>query len=98
MARYNLGYNLNVHAGVQFGFLLSAKRVYQDVESNVKDQFKGMELALPIGVGYDLMDRKINATVRYVIGLSNILDSSTETRHNNVFQVSVGVLLLRLNE
>lgn len=98
MARYNLGYNLNVHAGVQFGFLLSAKRVYQDVESNVKDQFKGMELALPIGVGYDLMDRKINATVRYVIGMSNILDSSTETRHNNVFQVSVGVLLLRLNE
>lgn len=99
MARYNLGYNLNVHAGVQFGFLLSAKSVNQlDEETDQKDFFKGMELALPIGVGYDLMDRKINATVRYVIGLNNIADFAGETRHNNVLQVSVGYLLFRLNE
>lgn len=98
MARYNLGYNLNVHAGVQFGFLLSAKRIYQDFESDVKDQFKGMELGLPIGVGYDLMDRKINVTVRYIIGLNNISDNSIQTLHNNVFQISAGVMLFRINE
>lgn len=98
MARYNLGYNLNVHAGVQFGFLLSAKSVFEDLEYDVKDQLKGLELALPIGVGYDLMDRKINVTARYNIGLTNISDVSGQTRHNNVFQVSVGVLLFRLNE
>ena len=40
MARYNLGYNFNVHAGFQFGVLLSAKSKPNDSaipETNVKD-------------------------------------------------------------
>lgn len=98
MARYNLGYNLNVHAGVQFGFLLSAKSVYQDFEGDVKDQFNSFELGIPLGVGYDLMDRKFNVTARYVIGLTNLSNTDIQTIHNNVFQVSVGVLLFRINE
>jgi hypothetical protein len=51
-----------------------------------------------MGVGYDLMDRKINVTLRYVIGLNNISDVVGQTRHNNVLQLSVGVLLFRVNE
>ena len=98
MARYNLGYNLNVHTGIQFGFLLSAKSVFQSEKFDVKDQFKGMELGLPIGVGYDFMDRKFNVTARYVIGLNNIAESTTQTRHNNVLQLSLGLLLFRVNE
>ncbi len=98
MARYNVGYNLNVHAGIQFGFLLSANQVYTDQKFDVKDQFKGVELGLPIGVGYDFMDRKFNVTARYVIGLSNISNNVGETRHNNVLQVSLGMLLFRVNE
>ncbi len=100
MARYNLGYNLNVHAGIQFGFLLSANQVYTDQKFDVKDQFKGMELGLPIGVGYDFMDRKFNVTARYIIGLNNIAQSDlpADVRHNNVLQVSLGMLLFRVNE
>lgn len=98
MARYNLGYNLNVHTGIQFGFLLSAKSVLQDNKYDVKDQFKGVELGLPIGVGYDFMDRRFNVTARYVIGLNNIAESDAITRHNNVLQLSFGMLLFRVNE
>lgn len=98
MARYNLGYNFNVHTGVQFGFLLSAKSIYTDFEQDVKSDFNGLEIGLPIGVGYELWDRKLNATVRYVIGLNNISNVTGQTRHNNVLQVSVGYLLFRINE
>ena len=100
MARYNLGYNLNVHTGIQFGFLISAKSVYTDQKFDVKDQFKGVELGLPIGVGYDFMDRKFNVTARYVIGLNNISQSDLagEVRHNNVLQLSFGMLLFRIDE
>jgi len=98
MARYNLGYNLNVHTGMQFGFLLSAKSVFQDAKFDVKDQFKGVELGLPIGLGYDFMDRRFNVTARYVIGLNNIAESDAITRHNNVLQLSFGMMLFRVNE
>ena len=98
MARYNMGYNINVHTGIQFGFLLSAKSVFQSEKFDVKDQFKGVELGLPIGVGYDFMDRRFNVTARYVIGLNNISESTTQTRHNNVLQLSFGMLLFRVDE
>lgn len=65
---------------------------------DVKEQFKGVEHGLPIGMGYDLMDRKINATLRYVIGLNTIANVAGITRHNNLLQVSVSVWLFRLNE
>jgi len=100
MARYNIGYNLNVHAGFQVGFLLSAKSKFNDdtlEEFDVKDQFKSVDFGIPVGVGYDFMDRKINATIRYVIPASNISVNSGvgEKRTNSVFQVSLGIMLYR---
>ena len=67
MARYNLGYNFNVHAGFQVGFLLSAKSKYNDDtlgEIDVKDQFNSVDFGLPVGVGYEFMDRKLTASLR----------------------------------
>jgi len=95
LARYNLGYNFNVHVGLQFGFLLSAKSEFQGNKTDVKSQFKSVDLGIPIGLGYEFMDRKFNATLRYIIGVNNIADFPG-TRRNNVFQFSVGMLLTRL--
>jgi hypothetical protein len=100
MARYNLGYNFNVHAGFQFGVLLSAKSKYNDAalgEVDVKDQFKGVDFGIPVGVGYEFWDRKLTASIRYIIPINNISNSTTagEKRTNNVFQASIGIMLYR---
>lgn len=102
MARYNLGYNFNVHAGVQLGFLLSATSTFMDatgqkISSSVTDQFKTLDFGLPIGVGYEFWDRKLTATIRYIIPLSNIstLSGVGEKRNNTVFQASIGIMLYR---
>ena len=103
MARYNLGYNFNVHAGFQFGVLLSAKSNYTDSNGDkqsfdVKDQLKGVDVGIPIGVGYEFWDRKLNATVRYIIPINNISTDSAFKRTNSVFQLSLGIMLMRVDE
>lgn len=101
MARYNLGYNLNVHAGIQLGFLLSAKiKVNEDGVDpfNVKDQTKGFDFGLPIGVGYEFWDRKMAVTARYIIPISNISQDAALTRKNSVIQLSLGFKLMTVDE
>jgi hypothetical protein len=99
MARYNLGYNFNVHAGIQLGFLLSAKSKFNDgFTDNVKDQKKTFDFGLPIGVGYEFWDRKLSAGLRYIIPISNTETSDLQTRKNSVFQVSIGIKLMTLDE
>jgi len=100
MARYNLGYNFNVHAGFQFGVLLSAKSKPNDSalpETDVKDQFKAVDFGIPVGAGYEFWDRKLTATVRYIIPIHNISNSAAagEKRTNSVFQASIGIMLYR---
>ena len=100
MARYNLGYNFNAHAGFQFGVLLSAKSKANDSaipETNVKDQFKGVDCGIPVAAGYEFWDRKLSATIRYIIPINNISKSDVagEKRTNSVFQVSLGIMLNR---
>ena len=100
MARYNIGYNFNVHAGFQFGVLLSAKSKFNDdtiEDFDVKDQFKGVDFGIPIGAGYDFMDRKLSVTVRYIIPINNISNDSAFKRTNQVFQISLGILLFRMD-
>ena len=103
MARYNIGYNFNVHAGFQIGFLLSANSKSADfngeaVKTNVKDQKKTFDFGIPLGVGYDLMDRKISVTARYIIPISNTEKNSTVKKTNQVFQVSLGIKLMTIDE
>lgn len=101
MARYNIGYNLNVHAGIQLGFLLSAKVKYNDSalgDFDVKDQTKSIDFGIPIGVGYEFWDRKLNATARYIIPINNISSDAAFTRRNSVFQVSIGIKLMTLDD
>jgi hypothetical protein len=101
MARYNLGYNFNVHAGIQLGFLMSAKAKYNDPafeDFDVKDQIKALDFGIPVGVGYELWDRKLNATLRYIIPISNISEDAAFTRKNSVLQVSLGIKLMTVDE
>lgn len=89
---------LNLQAGPQFGFLLSADREVEDVLGNVneedaKDLYKSSDLSIGLGAGIDL-PFGLSADARYNLGLSDINDSASAGEiKNQVFQVSVGYKL-----
>ena len=92
LIRYNWDYNFNVHLGIQPAVLLSANQKSGDTKVKVKDQFKGFDFGLPVGIGWDFAERKYNITARYIFGLNNISDVGG-TRRNNVLEVSLGIKL-----
>jgi len=88
LVRYNINEMISVHAGPQIGFLLSAEFEEDGDKSDVKDDFKGTDIAgafglevdLPIGLGFG---------ARYVIGFSQISedpDNFAEVK-NSAFQL-----------
>ena len=75
LARYNITDMISIHAGPQFGFLMSADIEYEDGdEEDIKDDIKGVDVAgatgvevnLPMGLGFG---------ARYVLGFTNDVDS-----------------------
>lgn len=86
MLKYNPAPIFNIHAGPQFGMLLSAKQEDEDV----KDSLKGMDLGLGLGAGVDL-PMGLGLTARYVFGLSNISDEDMGdiSVKNTALQISV---------
>ena len=88
-------------AGVQFGFLTSAKMKFtikaeqgdlnQTVNNDVsiKDGCEKMDIAIPVGVSYQFKV-PIVIDARYNIGLKNVSKESGENFKNQVFQITVG--------
>ena len=95
LVRYQILDILNVHAGPQFGFMLSGKTKYDDgFEEDAKQYFKSTDVGLVLGAEGNLPLR-INVTIRYILGLSNIAtEEFGNTWKNNVFQISVGYRLI----
>jgi len=92
MLLYNVNETFNIQVGPQFGFLTKAEAKSDDASVDIKDLFTGTDLGLNFGVGLNF--GKLNATARYSLGLSNILDDSDDfTGKNNVIQISLGYKL-----
>lgn len=87
IGKYYLTKKLSLEAGPQIGFLLYAK----DEGTNVKDDFKTLDFAANIGLGYKL-NNGLNFGARYNFGLSNINDVSgfSNKNKNGTLQVSIG--------
>ena len=88
LARYNINEMFSVHAGPQFGFLLTAKSEDNGDKSDRKDEFDGIDIGGAIGVGAEFPSG-ISCGARYVIGFSQIskdVDDNGEFK-NNVFQL-----------
>lgn len=97
LIRYQALKILNIHAGPQFGYMLSAFQKDMDSEekTNIKDYYKDFDLGLAVGAEANLPFR-INLTVRYVMGL---VPTTTEAEYwepwtNHFLQFSVGYRLL----
>jgi hypothetical protein len=93
LVRYNVNSLLSFHAGPQFGVLASAKHTYGSSDEDIKDQVKGSDMGVAIGMGIDL-PMKLNFAVRFIQGLSDINDTSSTIKQKNYnLQLSVGYKL-----
>ncbi len=88
--------NFNIHAGPQFGFLLSAK-AKADVDGNsaevdMKEFFKGTDLGINLGLGASF--GKLHASARYTMGITKVWDPEDDVDvKNGVIQLSLGYKL-----
>ncbi len=78
---------LNIHAGPQVGFLLSAKAEVDDMGGDVEDT-KSLDLGAAVGAGVDL-PFGLGFSARYIAGLANVYDIEEMKVRNNVLQFSV---------
>lgn len=86
---------INIQAGPQFGFLTRA-----EIDgSNVKDSFKGSDLSLALGLGWDL-PFGLTFDARYNLGLTKIDESDPgfDAVKNQVIQLSVGFKMFKFGK
>ena len=90
LANYYIIPGLAIKAGIQPGFLMSAKHDGVDI----KDFYKGFDLSVPLGLSYEISDFVIDA--RYNLGVSNIMDKDLSKAlgdpkvHNSVIMLTIG--------
>jgi hypothetical protein len=73
-----------VEAGVQPGFLISAKDKYGGQSYDFKDQVKSFDFGIPVGVGYYFLNT-FGVGVRYTHGLGNLNKDGSDKDHNRSF-------------
>jgi hypothetical protein len=83
IARYQFKNGFYGEAGVQPGFLLSAKDKYEGASEDVKDYFNKFDFSIPLGVGYEFKNN-LGVGLRVVPGLSNINEDDSAKDHNLV--------------
>lgn len=78
LAQYNNPSGFYAETGPQVGFLMSAKSVFDDgedeVETDIKDDLKGIGFSWALGLGYKLKSG-LGFGARYNFGLSSLDDS-----------------------
>jgi len=104
VANFYLFKGFAIKTGVQFGFLLSAKekgttvikdgdRSAETKESlDIKDDCKKFDIAIPIGISYQVPTIPIYIDGRYNLGLSKVFQDELNDKSckNQVFQITVG--------
>jgi hypothetical protein len=87
LANYYVVKGLAVKAGIQPGFMVSAKEKYNSVSRDVKDGCKKFDFSIPVGVSYEIANVVFDA--RYNFGLTKTV-KDVEKGKNGVFTFTVG--------
>ena len=87
LANYYVVKGLAVKAGIQPGFMVSAKEKYGDTSINVKDDCKTFDFTIPVGVSYEIANIVFDA--RYNFGLTKTVKHFDKGK-NGVFTFTVG--------
>ena len=88
LASYSFGKGLYAEAGPRLGFLLSAKVRNEGESTNVKDDFKKLDFAWVLGIGYQLQE-KLSVNARFNLGLSKLDKEGHYKTFNRVIQAGI---------
>jgi hypothetical protein len=88
LAQYMAGGGFRLETGPQLGFLTAAKNKNGNVEVDVKDDLKTVDLSWAFGASY-LSSVGLGVDARYNLGLTNINDANTPIVRNRVFQAGL---------
>jgi hypothetical protein len=89
MFQYMFDNGFRLEAGPQVGFLTNAKAELNGEDADVKDNFKTVDFAIGVGVGYINPSSGWGVDARYNHGLSNINETSSDNSYNRGFQFGV---------
>ena len=84
--QYMTGGGLRLQTGPQLGFAVSSKIKSGDIEQNISDDVKTVDVSWSLGASY-LFPEAIGIDARYNIGLTNVNDAETPKVRNRDFQV-----------
>ena len=96
---YKTDFGLYGEAGIQPGFLVSAKDKYNGTSEDYKDFINSFDLGIPVGVGLWIKD-KISVGARAVFGLSKINNSDAVNHEENPDDKNfllLGVVRVKIN-
>jgi len=90
---------LNLQAGPQFGFVMSAEQENPLTGNfeDIKDDLKSSDISAGLGLGFDA-PFGLTIDARYNLGLSEINDAQAQAIKNQVFQLSLGFKLIKLGK
>jgi len=87
LAQYKIADGFKIKAGVQPGFLMSAKKGSKDLKD--EDECKTFDLSIPMGISYEFSDFVIDA--RYNLGLTKTNKKEDDKSiKNSVFMLTLG--------
>ena len=86
--QYMTGGGLRLQTGPQLGFAVSSKIKSGDIEQNINDDVRTVDVSWSLGASY-LFPEAIGIDARYNIGLTNVNDAETPKVRNRVFQVGL---------
>lgn len=86
--QYMTGGGLRLQTGPQVGFAVSSKIKQGDVETNINDDVKTVDVSWAFGLSY-LFPEGLGIDARYNLGLTNINEAETPEVRNRVFQAGL---------
>ncbi|MCL9807829.1 porin family protein [Flavobacterium luminosum] len=90
MAKFYPIEKLSIEAGPQIGFLTKAEATFDgETVADFKDDSKSTAISLNLGAGYDFT-KNIFGSIRYNLGMTNIIDENDFDSKSNVLSLSVG--------
>ncbi len=89
MLQYMFDNGFRLEAGPQLGFLTKADSELNGSNSDIKNDFKMIDFAVGVGVGYINPPTGFGIGARYNYGLSDINENSTVKSYNRGFQISL---------
>lgn len=87
--QYMFDNGFRIQAGPQIGLLVSAKSEVGDTKTDVKEDLKGIDAGVALGMSYVHPPSGFGVDARYNLGLANINDAGDVKSTNRGFQVGV---------